>query len=237
MSSTLKPLTLLKTLVAIAKLVRNPSDLPQVFVITNGLRETERMQQMIARLAADPGCAALIRERYQGPLPELDALSRLPVGSLGYEFAHHMRAQKLDVVFYPRVEVKDDLSFIELRLRSTHDIWHVITGLGVDVAGEIALQSFMMAQGVSVLGSVLLAIAFLRFAISGPGEETATATATATAKDLPLSRIMDSLAQGWQLGKAARPLFAQRWEAGWARPLADWRRELGIVAPSQRLAA
>ena len=36
---------------------------------------------------------------------------------------------------------------------------------------------------------------------------------------------MDAVSYGWHLGRTAKPLFAQRWEAGWDRPLTDWRAE------------
>jgi ubiquinone biosynthesis protein Coq4 len=32
------------------------------------------------------------------------------------------------------------------RTRQTHDLWHVLTGLGTDIPGEIALQAFTYEQ-------------------------------------------------------------------------------------------
>jgi ubiquinone biosynthesis protein Coq4 len=38
------------------------------------------------------------------------------------------------------------------------------------------------------------------------------------------------------MGQRARPLFAQRWEEGWEKPLAQWRQELNLL-PVQNLSA
>jgi ubiquinone biosynthesis protein Coq4 len=39
-----------------------------------------------------------------------------------------------------------------------------------------------------------------------------------------------AVAYGLELGAACAPLLAQRWEEGWAWPLAAWRERLGIAA-------
>jgi len=41
-------------------------------------------------------------------------------------------------------------------------------------------------------------------------------------------RALHRLQEGLQLGWKAGNLLAQRWELGWERPLAEWRRELVI---------
>jgi ubiquinone biosynthesis protein COQ4 len=36
------------------------------------------------------------------------------------------------------------------------------------------------------------------------------------------------IAQGWQMGQVAKPLFAQKWEEAWEKPLAQWQAELNL---------
>ena len=48
-----------------------------------------------------------------------------------------------------------------------------------------------------------------------------------TADDMDVGQ---AVAYGLELGRACAPLLAQRWEEGWERPLADWRKQLGISA-------
>jgi ubiquinone biosynthesis protein Coq4 len=37
------------------------------------------------------------------------------------------------------------------------------------------------------------------------------------------------------MGLEARPLFAQRWEEGWERPLAEWREALQLRPFAERV--
>lgn len=215
-----KHLDYIKALKGFVSLLRDPSDLPSVFQLINGLRHTQAFGRMMTQLTEGEHTGPLVRERYQGATPDLQALKRLPVGSLGHAFATHMLERGLVVEFYPVIEVKDDLTYIEQRLRSTHDIWHVVTGIDVTAAAELGLQAFMLAQGVAPLGAALIAGGLVRsvFGEAAPGLDTVS--------------LMDAVAQGWRMGRRAKPLFGQRWEDGWARPLADWRAELGIELPA-----
>lgn len=40
--------------------------------------------------------------------------------------------------------------------------------------------------------------------------------------------MIEAIAQGFAMGKVAKPLFAQKWEDGWDKPLSQWRSELNI---------
>ncbi|MFO0573145.1 MAG: Coq4 family protein [Polyangia bacterium] len=206
----------LKALKGFVSILRDPDDTPSIFDITNGLRNTAAFQRMLATMRRDPECARQIAERYQGPPPDLEVLARLPEGTLGRCFAERMLAQGLKVVFYPEFPVVDDLSYIEMRLRSTHDVWHTVTGFGITPAGELGLQAFMLAQLDAPLPAALIGGGLLRSLIGEPppGLETRT--------------ILAEVARGFELGLAARPLFAQKWETGWDRPLIEWQRQLGL---------
>jgi ubiquinone biosynthesis protein Coq4 len=208
----------LKALKGFVSILRDPDDTPSIFDITNGLRNTAAFQRMLATMRADPETARLIAERYQGqgPPPDLEALLKLPEGSLGRCFAERMRAQGLKVVFYPEFPVTSDMTYVEMRLRSTHDVWHTVTGFDITPAGELGLQAFMLAQLGSPLSAALIGGGLLRSLIGEPppGLET--------------REVMAEVARGFELGRAARPLFAQKWEAGWERPLVEWQRALDL---------
>jgi len=59
-----------------------------------------------------------------------------------------------------------------------------------------------------------------------------------SARSRPSPRTSRSCAtpivQGWQMGRAARPLFGARWNELWERPLEEVRRELGVKALGAR---
>ena len=46
--------------------------------------------------------------------------------------------------------------------------------------------------------------------------------------DNPLEPLLNALARGFELGLKARCLITFKLDEGWERPLADWRRELGL---------
>lgn len=46
--------------------------------------------------------------------------------------------------------------------------------------------------------------------------------------------VGQAVAYGPELGRVCAPLLAQRWEEGWAQPLAQWREQLGITAQVER---
>jgi ubiquinone biosynthesis protein COQ4 len=215
-----KHLDYLKAFKGLVSVLRDPSDLPSVFQIINGLRHTQAFRSLVSHLIENPETGALIRERYMGPTPNLDELKRLPAGSLGHAFATHMLDRGLTVEFYPVIDVKDDVTYIEQRLRATHDIWHVVTGIDVTAAAELSLQAFMMAQGVAPLGAALIGGGLLRGVFSEAPPELET------------NLVMDGVAYGWRMGRKAKPLFAQRWELAWDKPLAHVRTELCIEIPA-----
>jgi ubiquinone biosynthesis protein Coq4 len=81
-------------------------------------------------------------QRYLAASPCLETLLKLPEDSLGYHYATHLISLNFETNFYRSIQVNSDTDYLLLRLRQTHDIWHIVTGFGVDVHGRIATESF-----------------------------------------------------------------------------------------------
>jgi len=207
-----------RALWSFADLVRHPDHLDRVFEISDHLvhRRLEVLGKMRDHFARDPRGALAIHDKPRLAI-DLDALSRLPPGTLGRTFADHMRANGLDPAAIPTLASSDDLEFVRAHLYETHDVWHVVTGFGTDVAGELGLQAFYAAQAPGGLPMMLLAMGFLNTALYAMSEREAR---------------LDAIARGWDMGRRAKPLFGVRWSDGWERPLDEVRRELG-VAPGE----
>lgn len=161
----------------------------------------------------DPASAELIRERYIAPPHDLKALLDCPQDSLGYIYATHMTTQNFDPDLYSYLKIDSDASYIEARLGQTHDIWHIVTGFDTSEIGEIGLQAFHLPQFAYPLATMLVANSLIASTLLAP-------------KYLP--QLLNEIARGLEMGKVAKPLFAQRWEQGWDKPLVQWQRELGI---------
>jgi ubiquinone biosynthesis protein Coq4 len=164
-------------------------------------------------LKKDPGCAQLIQERYIPPAYDLDELLTYPQESLGYAFAKLMRDKGFNPNLHADMTDDTDARYVELRLSQTHDIWHVVTGFGSSPIDEIGLQSFHLPQFPYPLATMLLANSLISSTLLTPEE---------------LPQLLNAISKGFHMGKQARPLFAQKWEEGWHKPLSQWREELNI---------
>jgi ubiquinone biosynthesis protein COQ4 len=201
-------------------LMAGDSSLDVVGAMSLTLLETPSFEKAAAYLQQDATCAALIAERYMAPPHDLDELLQCPQDSLGYLYAEQMkkrgfRAEEL----YEEMSIHSEASYIEARLSQTHDIWHIVTGFGVTGEDEIGLQAFHLPQFPYPLAVALLASSMMSALLFNP-------------KKLP--SLLESIYQGWTMGKLAKPLFAQKWEEAWDKPLAQWQAELNIQPLTSR---
>ena len=196
-------------------LMAGDSSLEIVGDLSDTLLATPSFQQAVTVLQQDPAAAALIAERYMAPPHDLDALLRCPPDSLGHAYALHMKATGFRAEdLYLDIPIHSDASYLEARLSQTHDIWHLITGFSTDVIDEIGLQAFHLPQFPYPLAVALISSTLMSTLLFQPAE---------------LPALLAAIQQGWQMGKAAKPLFAQKWEEHWDKPLSTWRAELGIT--------
>lgn len=149
------------------------------------------------------------------PLGSIDfaALHQLPTDTLGYQYANYMSSNQLQ-----QLETKpatDEYEFIDIHLRETHDLWHLVTGSSIDMLGEIQLQGFCIAQlQRSRFWMALLTKNLLKSLIY----------------DIEVAdRYMMALTTGWMMGKSAQPLFGVDWITLWETPLARVRASLDIT--------
>ncbi|MBD2044981.1 hypothetical protein H6F78_04935 [Coleofasciculus sp. FACHB-64] len=204
---------LLKGLEGFLAFIDNGTDIEAVFDIAAALANHKVSAAAITYLKSHPEIAQLFEEQYIAPTPNLEALLKLPEDSLGFAYASHMRAANLDPEFYRQVELQDDTSYLALRMRQTHDIWHTVTGFGTDPVGEIGLQAFTLAQNRSPLAVMLIAAITLN-------------TIKMNSDLNPLVRLIQ---QSYDLGDRAKPFLGQKWEEAWEKPLADWRSDLNVT--------
>jgi ubiquinone biosynthesis protein COQ4 len=197
-------------------LVRHPDHLDRVFEISDRMvkRRTEVLDSMRDHFRHDPTGAAALRDKPRLDV-DLDVLAKLPEGSLGRTFADHMRANGLDPKSLPMLAASDELEFIRAHLYETHDVWHAVTGFKTDVAGELGLQAFYAAQAPGGLPWMLMAMGFLNTALYAMNDR---------------ERRLDAISRGWEMGRAAKPLFGVRWDQLWSAPIEEVRRSLGVDA-------
>lgn len=210
-------LDLLTTLKGAVSLIKDPAATESVFDIEDGMRGIKATQLLVEYLKSKPEVSQMIEERYIAPKPDLEALGKYPVGSLGYAFASYIQEHGFDADYYRKVKVQDDISYIFLRIRQTHDIWHIVTGISTDEIGELSLKAFELAQTRRPMAAVIVTGGILRTLFKEPQE---------------LDNLLNQIAIGYRMGAKAKPFLAQKWEENWHKPLSEWRLELGIEPTS-----
>lgn len=191
------------------------SSLDVVGEMVVALLETPSFDIAVKHLKRDPGSAALIEERYMALPNDLDTLLQYPPDSLGYLYSMTMKAKGFRAEdLYEEIPIYSDASYVEARLGQTHDIWHIVTGFGVSPAEEIGLQAFHLSQFPYPLAVSLLSSSMMSTLLFNPEE---------------LPTLLNAIQTGWEMGKNAKSLFAQKWESAWEKPLLQWQKELNLL--------
>ena len=201
---------------ALATLLRDPDDLPQVFTLIEALSGFAPHRLLIGFRRSEAGVRLLREQPDIVPrLSDRDALRALPAGSLGRAYLAFVESEGItpegirtaSLEGYTHGERPDAFAYLHLRMRDTHDLWHAATGYRGDVLGELALLAFTLAQNWNT-GVALIVVAGL---IKGFGAGHAAV-------------VLD----GYRRGRAAAYLPTQDWEALLALPLSEVRARLHL---------
>lgn len=211
----------LRYALAVWRAIRDPSNTHEVGIVEIGFARSRFARRfagwgdVLAALRRDPRTAARLRERRILGRIDVDLLAGLPEGSLGRVFADHCRRRGIDpnLVYVPPTTEED---WLINHLYQTHDIWHVVTGWGNDMPGEVGIGGFYVAQlHAPSFFAFLLALVNLNTALFARGT---------------FAERMDALTVGYEAGKRAEPLFGVDWSEQWTVPIRDLREQLGIDA-------
>lgn len=178
--------------------------------------DAKSFRLMVEYLSRDPQIKQAFGDRPRLGKIDLEQFHQLPENTLGYLYADHMLKNGLTPL--QAGDCDNEYTFLGAHITETHDIWHVITGSNTDILGEIKLEAFYVSQlyasrfWIALLAKNLLKAALFNVEVSG--------------------QYLDALAQGWVMGKQAKPLFGIEWNTLWETPLEDVRADLRI--PSHR---
>lgn len=173
-------------------------------------------------LGANPEVLAQLQD-FAGYYPSinLEKLSQLPQGTLGYEYAQHMHKcgiQPLEISQDLREEA--DSHLFALRYTVTHDIFHVLLGFDTTYAGEMGVFAFTIAQNYSKTMNALEPLITSVYPLIFINQA---------------KQMRANIRKGKALGKKARCLLTYRFEDNWARAIADIRSELGLILEDEQL--
>jgi ubiquinone biosynthesis protein Coq4 len=200
---------------AAIRLQRNPEQTNLVFDIGDSLYALGSMQEAKRIVESNPDFQSIIKRRVLVEGYSLKELALLAPGTLGYVYAQHMLTNKLDPDFYRRPKTMTDETYFFLRVRQTHDLWHVVTGFDTSVAGELSLQAFTLAQLATPLSMILISFSLFRLTFNQQEQ---------------VVEFMNSITKGWAMGRNSKALFAYDWQSAFQKDLLQVRLELGLPA-------
>ncbi len=209
----------LASLYAMVQLGRKPGAVRYVFIMgdrQDNLAEVDRLAGRITDPFSDADLDHLWRDQYRPPHYEVADLAKLPEQTLGGAYGRFMLAHGLQPDFYENVAPRHKMHFLRLRLRQTHDIWHVLSGFGTDEFGEVGLQGLYFAQVTNGQSALILTGAILKSIIHGRFQD--------------LKLFIASFCEGFSMGQKSRNLLGVLWETHWRDDLASLRRASGIQA-------
>jgi ubiquinone biosynthesis protein Coq4 len=210
----------LETIRGLTTMIRDPGHTESVFDIEDGLQNLEAYELAVEYVRSDPAMAQLMKERYlRHGAHDMDALLKLPEATLGYCFARQLRDKGFDPDYFRVREVHTDLDYVLMRLRQTHDIWHIVTGFDTDPISELGIKAVELAQTRRPMAAVVAAGGVLRFLYKDPDH---------------LGEALCAVSEGYQMGIKAKLLLAQKWEDHWERPLEEWRTMLNLTPAGTR---
>jgi ubiquinone biosynthesis protein COQ4 len=198
----------------------DPDDTKQAFRIADAL--SFRSPQRLTRRFKKTGTGVRLlarREDLVAILSDRARLEAMPPDSLGRAYLRFLDGEgitagglvqaSMDGVGdrYAGEDGDDDVRYVRIRMRDTHDLWHTVTGYKGDLLGEAALLAFTFAQtgnlGVGFLAGIGVVLGGV------PGART-------------------FIARGFARGLRAAWMPPTDWAKLLPRPLDEVRRELGI---------
>jgi ubiquinone biosynthesis protein Coq4 len=207
------PVAYARTAWRMARALRNPEQLQDILELAAVLAPPAAMRRLVERLMHDDSAARAFAERPRVGLLHLASLRTLPEGTLGRAFADHLVENGLDPDALPYLEAHTDEEYVRAHMLESHDVWHVLTGFHTDVAGELGIQAFSLAQVGSPFALGILA-----------GGLANTLLYAFSERDVRMRAIV----RGWLLGRRARLLFGASWRQMWELPLDEVRQRYGL---------
>lgn len=195
-------------------LAKDPGRLDVVLVLTQTVN-LPALGRAMDRVAANEEGRRLLAERprIDRTTVDLDALAALPDGTLGREYARFLTDNGITPEPFEKLpDVGDErAAFVMLRLRQSHDLWHVMTGYAPDVRGELLLQAFTYAQTGAPSALLIAVFGWLRYGRLSPA-------------------LLRDLVRAHRRGQASGSFPTFRWEDHWATPVAELRDRFAVPA-------
>lgn len=192
------------------------SERTEDIMLAEELTAQAQLRYLLRRGVLDSGEGrALMVERPVFADVDFERLATLPAHTLGGALARFHNANNLskDLYAVPAAHTADaDAAFLMERIRNSHDIWHVLTGLGVQGHEEILLHAFQLAQTGMPSSVALVLLGGVKHMVLEARWRT----------------LLVGLAGSYRAGARAAPLLGVYWERHFETPVAELRQRYRI---------
>ena len=208
---------------AVCRLLANPDETQEVFVIFEGPAWPFRHPLVQPLSATGNGQRILVERRdLRRALSDDAALAALSPDSLGGRYHQFMKAENLSAdglvaasSSWETEPVSDDVRRFRERMRDMHDLTHVLTGYGRDPLGELCLLAFTYPHSGNPGMALIVLMGFLK---------------------IKSWRVRRAVIEAWRNGRKVRCWFpAMNWEALLPQSVEALRRRFGIAHPQTYL--
>lgn len=213
----------IRYLYTIYQLIQNPNKLKEVLdLVETATYHTppEKLVEYEKEILEIPGFAALYESGDKTLIEDpynIGNLLALPKGTLGYEFAYHMKENQLSPEFYTYTDAVTPMRYLRNRLLKTHDIIHVMTRFDTSEDGEVGVQAFYLAQYASPVPLAILGGGLINLIVTDR---------VSFAKDR-----MDKIVRGYEMGKQAKNMLFVKWEQYFGKNIDEIRSEFNLIVP------
>jgi len=188
--------------------------------VAEELTGRERFRECRETMFDSPEARDLLRDQPELCDSQVDygALRRLPVGSLGFQYARHLDSNGLTAESQaaPVRYVSDpEVAYLMRRFRQTHDVWHALVGLGTQGHEEVVLHAFSWGQLRLPVSALIVGFGTLKHIVLEARWDT----------------LRSSLAEAYRLGRDAAPLLPVYWERHWEEPMESVQRRYRLEHP------
>jgi ubiquinone biosynthesis protein Coq4 len=203
----------------ILKVLWNPERTEGIFEAIDAVVKRMHQQQdefadFANAIMDQPGVRQAAEERYLEPPVDLKVLEALPDGTLGREYCRHLQDNNLDPIFYPDINITNDIQWFSMRGRQVHDIFHVILGFGISVPDELGVQAYALGILSDPVAGMIVGGGLFNAGLKKPWT---------------LPECMECIVRGFSLGRKSKNMIGRKFSEEWDRPLEDIRKELQIV--------
>ena len=154
--------------------VTDTKDLNRYTALMHDIEKTNTATDVTRHLMNNQKLAEMFRKKWLPRKVSVEELKRHPKSTTGQALYNYYKAKGIKKIENPYSvdRFQSEQSFVQARMRETHDLLHVITGFETDGPGEVALATFCLFQHRTISHAIIIFGTLLENVAKGKSIET-----------------------------------------------------------------